>query len=297
MNKKSLITLSALGLVLGSLSGVFSYVFFERITLEAFILPFVLVLLGVSFSFLKENKKKVSLVFFFISLFLYLGCRGYLSAVIHKAEIKDVILYMVIGIIPFFLLSPFFFNVKKNRSIYVIISLVCSLILFKLVLDYTTRYIYLYEWTSDYSASKRVLTEGSVFVFVAVLSKLIFDTKRNYLSYFSILAGGICYGIENSIRLSSYSDLLGIIKGSLSSSFAWWMIFSFIIFIILETKKEKEYERRNIIFKDIVYQELKPIKKRKRIITFEVPPNVPKFKHDFTLEKKNEIINNEQNEQ
>ena len=296
MNKKTLITLSALGLVLGSLSGVFSYVFFERITLEAVILPFVLVFLGVSLSFLKEDKKKISLVFFFISLILYLGCRGYLSAVIHKAETKDVILYMVIGLIPFFLLSPFFFNVKKNRSIYVIISLFCSLILFKLVLDYTTRYIYLYEWTSDHSASKTMLTVGSGFIFVAVLSKLIFDTKRNYLSYFSIQAGGMCYGIENSIRLSSYSDLLGIIKGSLSSSFTWWMMFSFIIFIILETKKEREFERRNIIFKDIVYQELKPIKKRKRIITFEVPPNVPKFKHDFTLEKKNEIINNEQNE-
>ena len=296
MNKRTLVILSSVGFVIGCLSGVFSYVFFERITLEAVILPFVLVFLGVSLSFLKEDKKKISLVFFFISLILYLGCRGYLSAVIHKAETKDAILYMVIGLIPFFLLSPFFFNVKKNRSIYVIISLFCSLILFKLVLDYTTRYIYLYEWTSDHSTSKTMLTVGSGFIFVAVLSKLIFDTKRNYLSYFSILAGGMCYGIENSIRLSSYSDLLGIIKGSLSSSFTWWMMFSFIIFIILETKKEREFERRNIIFKDIVYQELKPIKKRKRIITFEVPPNVPKFKHDFTLEKKNEIINNEQND-
>ena len=296
MNKRTLVILSSVGFVIGCLSGVFSYVFFERITLEAVILPFVLVFLGVSLSFLKEDKKKISLVFFFISLILYLGCRGYLSAVIHKAETKDAILYMVIGLIPFFLLSPFFFNVKKNRSIYVIISLFCSLILFELVLDYTTRYIYLYEWTSDHSASKTMLTVGSGFIFVAVLSKLIFDTKRNYLSYFSILAGGMCYGIENSIRLSSYSDLLGIIKGSLSSSFTWWMMFSFIIFIILETKKEREFERRNIIFKDIVYQELKPIKKRKRIITFEVPPNVPKFKHDFTLEKKNEIINNEQND-
>ena len=296
MNKRTLVILSSVGFVIGCLSGVFSYVFFERITLEAVILPFVLVFLGVSLSFLKEDKKKISLVFFFISLILYLGCRGYLSAVIHKAETKDAILYMVLGLIPFFLLSPFFFNVKKNRSIYVIISLFCSLILFKLVLDYTTRYIYLYEWTSDHSASKTMLTVESGFIFVAVLSKLIFDTKRNYLSYFSILAGGMCYGIENSIRLSSYSDLLGIIKGSLSSSFTWWMMFSFIIFIILETKKEREFERRNIIFKDIVYQELKPIKKRKRIITFEVPPNVPKFKHDFTLEKKNEIINNEQND-
>ena len=276
MNKRTLVILSSVGVGIGCLSGVFSYVFFERITLEAVILPFVLVFLGVSLSFLKEDKKKISLVFFFISLILYLGCRGYLSAVIHKAETKDAILYMVIGLIPFFLLSPFFFNVKKNRSIYVIISLFCSLILFKLVLDYTTRYIYLYEWTSDHSASKTMLTVGSGFIFVAVLSKLIFDTKMNYLSYFSILAGGMCYGIENSIRLSSYSDLLGIIKGSLSSSFTWWMMFSFIIFIILETKKEREFERRNIIFKDIVYQELKPIKKRKRIITFEVPPNMPK---------------------
>ena len=73
-------------------------------------------------------------------------------------------------------------------------------------------------------------------------------------------------------------------------------VFSLIILVTMETNKEKEYERRNIIFKDIVYQEMKPIKKRKRIITFEVPPNVPKFKHDFTLEKKNEIINNEQND-
>ena len=64
----------------------------------------------------------------------------------------------------------------------------------------------------------------------------------------------------------------------------------------METNKEKEYERRNIIFKDIVYQELKPIKKRKRIITFEVPPNVPKFKYDLTNKKESEIINNKQSD-
>ena len=73
-------------------------------------------------------------------------------------------------------------------------------------------------------------------------------------------------------------------------------IFSFTIFVIMETNKEKEYERRNIIFKDIVYQELKPIKKRKRIITFEVPPNVPKYKYDLTHKMVNENINNEQSD-
>ena len=70
MNKRTLVILSSVGFVIGCLSGVFSYVFFERITLEAVILPVVLVFLGVSLSFLKEDKKKISLVFFFISLIL-----------------------------------------------------------------------------------------------------------------------------------------------------------------------------------------------------------------------------------
>ena len=45
-----------------------------------------------------------------------------------------------------------------------------------------------------------------------------------------------------------------------------------------------------------MYQELKPIKKRKRIITFEVPPNVPKFKYDLTHKMESENINNEQSD-
>ena len=64
----------------------------------------------------------------------------------------------------------------------------------------------------------------------------------------------------------------------------------------METEEGKMQERRNIIFKDIVYQELKPIKKRKRIITFEVPPNVPKFKNDFTLKREIDNKNNIQND-
>ena len=63
----------------------------------------------------------------------------------------------------------------------------------------------------------------------------------------------------------------------------------------METEEGKIQERRNIIFKDIVYQEVKPIKKRKRAVVFEVPPNVPKFKKDFTLKKESDNKNNLQN--
>ena len=64
----------------------------------------------------------------------------------------------------------------------------------------------------------------------------------------------------------------------------------------METEEGKIQERRNIIFKDIVYQEVKPIKKRKRAVVFEVPPNVPKFKNGFTLKRESDNKNNIQND-
>ena len=89
---------------------------------------------------------------------------------------------------------------------------------------------------------------------------------------------------------------MGILKGTVSSPLFASMVFSLIILIFMETEEGKIQERRNIIFKDIVYQEVKPIKKRKRAVVFEVPPNVPKFKNDFTLKREIDNKNNIQND-
>ncbi|NLY03676.1 MAG: hypothetical protein GXZ15_02365 [Campylobacter sp.] len=59
---------------------------------------------------------------------------------------------------------------------------------------------------------------------------------------------------------------MGILKGTVSSPLFATMLFSLIILIFMETEEGRIQERRNIIFKDIVYQEVKPIKKRKRAI-------------------------------
>ena len=296
MNKKVILSLTITGFIIGCFSALFSFLFFKNLCLEAFVFPFILLLLGLSMSLLKDNRKNLSLILYVSSFVIYLLERGVIAIVWHKATTGDSILYILIGMVPFLIFIPFFFDYKRKRSLFVLGSIVISLVMMKYVWDYSVRYVYLYELVSDWNAHKLAIMLGSISLLLALVSKLAVDTKRNYLTYLLIIISGVSYGVGNAIKLGLYPEFVGILEGILTSELFWSMIFSFTIFFIMETNKEKEYERRNIIFKDIVYQELKPIKKRKRIITFEVHPNVPKFKHDFTLEKKNEIINNEQND-
>ena len=294
MNKKVILSLTITGFIIGCFSALFSFLFFKNISLEAFVLPFILLLLGLSMSLLKDNRKNLSFILYVFSLIICIAERGIIAIVGHKATTGDSILYILIGMVPFLIFIPFFFDYKRKRSLFVLGSVVISLIMIKLVWNYSVRYVYLYEWVADWNAYKLAIMIGSISLLLALVSKLAVESKRNYLTYLLIIASGVSYGVGNAIKLGSYTEFMGIIKGIVTSESFWSMIFSFITFIFLETNKEKEYERRNIIFKDIVYQELKPIKKRKRIITFEVPPNVPKFKYDLTHQKESENINNEQ---
>ena len=296
MNKRTLVILSSVGFVIGCLSVVFSYVFFKRITLEAMVLPFILLLWGVSFPLLKEKKKKASVVFFSLSVLIGLITRGILSYVIHRATMEDILLYVSVGILPYMVYIPLFFPLKKNRKYLIIGGIVISVIMYNVVLAYSVRYIYLYEWVSDWDGYKSVMVIGALAILLSSISKLLFDTKRNYLSYLLLLIAGICFVLENSIRLESVGGMMGILKGTVSSPLFVTMVFSLIILIFMETEEGKIQERRNIIFKDIVYQEVKPIKKRKRAVVFEVPPNVPKFKNDFTLKREIDNKNNIQND-
>ena len=296
MNKRSLVILSSVGFIIGCLSGVFSYVFFKRITLEAMVLPFILLLWGVSFPLLKEKKKKASVVFFSLSVLIGLIARGILSYVIHRATIEDILLYVSVGILPYMVFLPLFFPLKKNRKYLIIGGIVISAIMYNEVLAYSVRYIYLYEWVSDWDWYKSVMVIGALAILLSSISKLLFDTKRNYLTYLLLLIAGICFGLENSIRLGSVGGIMGILKGTVSSPLFATMVFSLIILIFMGTEEGRIQERRNIIFKDIVYQEVKPIKKRKRAVVFEVPPNVPKFKNDFTLKREIDNKNNIQND-
>ncbi|MDD6840855.1 MAG: hypothetical protein PUD65_06080 [Spirochaetales bacterium] len=296
MNKKVILSLTISGFLIGCFSALFSFLFFKNVSLEAFVLPFILLLEGLSLSLLKDNRNNLSLILYISSLVIYLVERSIISIQGHKATLGDSILYIVIGIIPFLLFIPFFFDYKRKRSLFVLGSIVISIVMIKLVWNYSVRYVYLYEWVSDWNAYKLATMIGAISLLLALVSKLAVESKRNYLTYLLIIVSGVSYGVGNAIKLGSYPDFLGVIKGCFASVLFWGMLFSLIIFVTMETNKEKEYERRNIIFKDIVYQELKPIKKRKRIITFEVPPNVPKFKYDLTHKKESEIINNKQSD-
>ena len=152
MNKKVVFSLTISGFIIGCFSALFSFLFYKNISLEAFVLPFILLLEGLSLSLLKYNRKKISLILYISSLVIYLVERSIISILGHKATLGDSILYIVIGIIPFLLFIPFCFDYKRKRSLFVLGSVVISLIMIKLVWNYSVRYVYLYECVADWNA-------------------------------------------------------------------------------------------------------------------------------------------------
>ena len=84
----------------------------------------------------------------------------------------------------------------------------------------------------------------------------------------------------------------GLILSFLSSSRVMILSLVLIAYVISEKKVIRKSERRNIVFKNMVYEEVKPLKKRPRKPKFEVPPNVPVFRANLTHKSDNDIINN-----
>ena len=121
------------------------------------------------------------------------------------------------------------------------------------------------------------------------MSLLFFKTDRNYLNYGMILLSIVLLAPMESYRIGE-----GLLLSFLSSSRIMALFLVLIIYVISEKKVIRKSERRNIVFKNMVYEEVKPLKKRPRKPKFEVPPNVPVFRANMTHKSDNDNINNEQ---
>lgn len=296
MNKRSLLTLSLFAFFIGTLCLALCYLFFGMIRIEDIVLPLALGLVGASVATKKSGGKALALSLLVVALLLTILNRGAVSVFDHKAKILDAFVYIIYGLLPFFALIPFYWEVKEHKGLSSIVVLILFAILFMTEERYTGVYSYLYEFSPNYSSSLYTARVAIIALGCATLSEVFFDTERNYLSYFLLLIAALSFGLNGAIFLSLEGGAVEYLKGMISTPYWWWMIFDLIIYSYFETSAKKKSERRNIIFKDMVYQEVKPLKKRVRKITFEIPPNVPKFKNDLTLKKESENINNEQND-
>ena len=114
MNKKAILSLTVSGLIIGCFPAFFSVLFYKKIDVEAFVLPLILSFVSLSLSEAKEKNRKLSLLFFVISLLICLIERGVISLSVHKGTIGDSAIFILIGAIPFFLFTPFLIDIKKK---------------------------------------------------------------------------------------------------------------------------------------------------------------------------------------
>lgn len=295
MNKRSIVSLSILGIIFGCISLAISFIFLKTLPFEDIVIPLVLPLLSLSLLLLPTEKKTLSWVFMVSAIVLTISNRGVVSIFCDKAKAQDAMINIAYGLIPYTAIIPLIGNRKKHKVLLLCVSAAIFPLVYLISQTYTLEYCYIYKESVEYASTWMVTKVALFSLLVAVLSKIVFDANRNYLSYVSIVVSAFSFGLRTSIEGGVNTGFWGYIRGIAASPFFWWLLFPFVIYIIVDTPEKKIMERRNIVFKDMVYQEVKPIRKRARKSVFEIPPNVPKFRHDLTLRKESENKNTEHN--
>ena len=260
-----------------------------RMERTSIILPLSALVLSFSLISLKRGKALISLVLYLVDLILVASVSLSTSITVHGAKGSDTVVFVIYTLVPYFSLIPLYICRKRKGWISLTLGALLSLPLLLVVINYLNRYSFLYELNGNYSVYSELGKYSFLFLTVGVLSLLFFKTDRNYLNY-----GMLLLSIALLAPMESYRIGEGLLLSFLSSSRIMTLTLVLLVYVISEKKVIRKSERRNIVFKDMVYEEVKPLKKRPRKPKFEVPPNVPVFRVDLTHKSDYDIINNEQ---
>ena len=211
------------------------------------------------------------------------------SRTVHGAKGSDTVVFVIYTLVPYFSLIPIYICRKRKGWISLTLGALLSLFLLFVTSSYLNRYSFLYELNGNYSLYSELGKYSFLFLTLGVLSLLFFKTDRNYLNYGMILLSIVLLAPMESYRIEE-----GLLLSFLSSSRIMILSLVLMVYVISEKKVIRKSERRNIVFKNMVYEEVKPLKKRPRKPKFEVPPNVPVFRTNLTQKYENDSINNEQ---
>ena len=260
-----------------------------RMERACIILPLSALALSFSLIALKKGKTLISLVLYLVDLILVASVSLSTSLTVHGAKGSDTVVFVIYTLFPYFSLIPLYICRKRKGWISLTLGALLSLPLLLVAFSYLNRYSFLYELNGNYSLYSELGKYSFLFLTVGVLSLLFFKTDRNYLNYGMILLSIVLLAPMESCRIGE-----GLLLSFLSSSRIMILTLVLLVYVISEKKVIRKSERRNIVFKDMVYEEVKPLKKRPRKPKFEVPPNVPVFRVKLTQKHENDSLNNEQ---
>ena len=260
-----------------------------RMERACIILPLSALVLSFFLIALKRGKTLISLVLYLVDLILVASVSLSTSITVHGAKGSDTVVFVIYTLIPYFSLIPLYICRKRKGWISLTLGALLSRPLLLVAFSYLNRYSFLYELNGNYSLYSELGKYSFLFLAVGVLSLLFFKTDRNYLNYGMILLSIVLLASMESYRIGE-----GLLLSFLSSSRIMTLSLVLLVYVISEKKVIRKSERRNIVFKDMVYEEVKPLKKRPRKPKFEVPPNVPVFRVNLTQKYENDSLHNEQ---
>ena len=262
-----------------------------RMERACIILPLSALVFSFSLIALKRGKTLISLVLYLVDLILVASVSLSTSIAVHGAKGSDTVVFVIYTLVPYFSLIPLYICRKRKGWISLTLGALISLSLLFVTSSYLNRYSFLYELNGNYSLYSELGKCSFLFLAVGVLSLLFFKTDRNYLNYVMLLLSIVLLAPMEGYRIGE-----GLLLSFLSSSRVMTLSLVLLVYVISEKKVIRKSERRNIVFKDMVYEEVKPLKKRPRKPKFEVPPNVPVFRAKLTQKYEDDSINNEQND-
>ena len=260
-----------------------------RMERASLFLPLSALIIGFSLIALKRGKTLISLVLYLVDLILVASVSLSTSIAVYGAKGRDTVVFVIYTLIPYFSLIPLYICRKRKGWISLTLGALLSLSLLFVTSNYLNRYSFLYELNGNYTVYSELGKYSFLFLSVGVLSLLFFKTDRNYLNYGMLLLSIVLLAPMEIYRIGEE-----LLLSFLSSSRIMTLSLVLLVYVISEKKVIRKSERRNIVFKNMVYEEVKPLKKRPRKPKFEVPPNVPVFRTNLTQKYENDSINNEQ---
>ena len=259
-------------------------------------LPFVMAMLMLSFLFRKEGRKRMGSLLYLGALLVSAVSSAITSIFFHKALWNDAIVYVLLYLMPLFTLLPLICFRKERNRIPLLLALVLSIAFYLIVSAYSRRYVYLYLGSFPYNRASLLMKTGALSMAVGMISLSLFYTDRNYLNYFALISSSVLFCLSESLSLGG-EGWRTILRDIAISPLFFLFIAALLIYIRGEETVKHGTERRNIVFSDMVYQEVKPIRKKPKKQIFEIPPNVPKLRNKFTSKNESEGINTQQSDQ
>lgn len=217
---------------------------------------FEIVLLAFSSAYLK-NKDRTFFILALFSIFLSFIYFILSSLFVDKAPIREIGVCALSNSLFLLLFLPLIVQKRKGRLFYALVVLTLFLMAIK---RYLNSYVYLYRETINIDSYERFFYFSFLFLALAIISFLLFGTKKNWFSYFFILFS------------SFFSYLAEKENGKIiNPSFLFLLVF-LVLYIEKDRSERILVERRNIKLRVIKEESIKRKKREKR---FEIPPNVP----------------------